>query len=114
MTGCPPGPSWARPTSFLARRPRSRVVSPGEDIATWKELTVVGGMEVRAVSGVIVVRDAKTSQHLVFSEQDYASHRRYIQEHSRPLVLLRVLERVIGAVQLVACALYLAKRLGLR
>jgi hypothetical protein len=63
-----------------------------ENIITWKELASVGGMEVRAESGVIVIRDAKTGQHLVFSEQDYASHRRYIQEHSGPVVLLRFLE----------------------
>ena len=31
----------------------------GEDIATWKELASIGGMEVRAVSGVIVIKDAK-------------------------------------------------------
>lgn len=35
-----------------------------EDIATWKELASVDGMEVRAASDVIVVRDAKTSQRL--------------------------------------------------
>ena len=113
MTGCPPGPSWARPTSSLARRPRSRVVSPGEDIATWKELTVVGGMEVRAVSGVIVVRDAKTSQHLVFSEADYAIHRRRILERSGPMILLRLLDRATALAELARCALELARCLWL-
>jgi hypothetical protein len=79
-----------------------------KDIATWKELAGVGGMEVRAVSGVIVVRDAKTSQCLVFSEADYAIHRRRIVERSGPLVLLRFLERATNLVQLALSVLELA------
>jgi hypothetical protein len=85
-----------------------------EDIATWKELAGVGGMEVRAVSGVIVVRDAKTSQRLVFSEADYAIHRQRILERSGPLNMLRLLERATDLAQLARCALELVTCLWLR
>jgi predicted secreted protein len=79
-----------------------------EDTATtWKELAGVGGMEVHAVSGMIVVRDAKTSQCLVFSEADYAIHRRRIVERSGPLVLLRFLQRATNLMQLAQSVLEL-------
>lgn len=80
-----------------------------ENIASWKELAATGGMEVRAVSGVIVVRDAKTSQCLVFSEADYAIHRRRIAERSGSMVLLGFLERATVLVQIAQCVLDLVR-----
>ena len=84
-----------------------------ENIATWEEFKSTGGMEVRAVNGVIVVRDAKTGQRLVFSEADYAVHRRRIFEHSGLLVLLRLLQRATSLVQLAGYALELVRCLWL-
>ena len=80
-----------------------------ENIATWKEINGTGGMEIRTVTGLIVVRDAKTGQRLVFSEADYAVHRRRILQRSDPLVVLRILDRATSLVQLAGYALELLR-----
>jgi hypothetical protein len=85
-----------------------------EETVTWKELTSTGGLEVRSAPGVIVIRDAKTGQHLVFSDADYAVHRCRILEHSGPLVLLRLLERATVPAEFARYALGLARCLWLR
>jgi hypothetical protein len=84
-----------------------------ENITAWKELEGTGGMEVRAVTGVIVVQDAKTGQRLVFSEADYAAHRRRILQRNWPLALLRLLERATSLVRFAVCVLELARYLRL-
>lgn len=56
-------------------------------------------MIVTKVAGVYVVRDTKTDQCLVFSEQEYAEHRRQILDRSWPQVLLRLLRQALAPAQ---------------
>lgn len=68
-------------------------------------------MVVTKVAGVYVVRDTKTDQCLVFSEQEYADHRRRILNGSWPQVLLRLLRQALLLARPTRCVLRLARYL---
>ena len=65
-------------------------------------------MIVTKVAGVYVVRDTKTDQCLVFSEQEYAEHRRQILDGSWQQVLLRILRQALAPAQPARYVLHLA------
>jgi hypothetical protein len=66
-------------------------------------------MVVTKVAGVYVVRDTKTDQCLVFSEQEYADHRRRILEGSWPQIISRLLRHALFVAQRTRGVLYLAR-----
>jgi len=65
-------------------------------------------MTVTKVAGVYVIRDTKTDQCLVFSEQEYADHRRQILDGSWPQLLLRLLRHALALAQPTRHVLHLA------
>jgi hypothetical protein len=67
-----------------------------------------GCMTVTKVAGVYVIRDTKTDQCLVFSEQEYADHRRQILDGSWPQLLLRLLRHALALAQPTRHVLHLA------